>query len=174
MVSNTCGSRGARCVLCCGAGIVLWGGDHEEFALRGSALDLAIGVIIGTAFGGVVTSLVNDILMPPIGLLLGRVDFSHLFVDLSGAGYGSLAAAQEAGAPTLNYGMFVQTVLDVLIVAAAVFLIVRAVNRLRAPRKDEAPPSVRDRPYCLSQIPVKASRCAFCTAEVEPVIAGGS
>lgn len=148
--------------------------EFKEFALRGSALDLAIGVIIGTAFGGVVTSLVNDILMPPIGLLLGRIDFRHLFVDLSGGGYPTLAAAQEVGAPTLNYGMFVQTVLDFLIVAAAVFLIVRAVNRLRAPQKEEVPPSVRDCPYCLSQIPVKASRCAFCTAEVEPVIAGGS
>lgn len=148
--------------------------EFKEFALRGSALDLAIGVIIGTAFGGVVTSLVNDILMPPIGLLLGRIDFRHLFVDLSGGGYPTLAAAQEVGAPTLNYGMFVQTVLDFLIVAAAVFLIVRAVNRLRAPQKEEVPPSVRDCPYCLSQIPVKAARCAFCTAEVEPVITGDS
>lgn len=150
--------------------------EFKEFAMRGNALDLAVGVIIGTAFGSVVSSLVNDIIMPPIGLVLGRIDFRHLFVDLSGAGYPTLAAAQEAGAPTLNYGMFIQTVLDFLIVAFAVFLIVRAANRLRAPRgqQEEAPPSTRECPYCLSQIPLRATRCAYCTAEVEPAAGAGA
>lgn len=148
--------------------------EFKEFAIKGNALDLAIGVIIGTAFGSVVTSLVNDIIMPPIGLLLGKVDFRHLFIDLSGQGHSTLTSAQEAGAPTLNYGMFVQTVLDFLIVAWVVFMIVRAVNRLRRPPKDEAPPTVRECPYCLSQISVKATRCAYCTAEVEPATAAST
>lgn len=145
--------------------------EFKEFAVKGNALDLAIGVIIGAAFGDIVTSLVNDIIMPPIGLLMGKIDVKGLFVDLSGAGYPSLAAAQEAGAPTLNYGMFLQKVLDFLIVAVVIFTLVRTINRLRRPKEEEAAPepTTRECPYCLATIPIKAVRCAFCTEAVEPL-----
>ena len=142
--------------------------EFKEFALRGSVLDLAIGVIIGAAFGKIVTSFVNDILMPPIGLLLGNVDFSNLFINLSGQPYGSLEEAQAAGAATINYGLFINTVLDFIIVAFVVFLFVRQVNRMR--REREAPlaePTTRECPYCLSTIPLKATRCPHCTSELE-------
>lgn len=145
--------------------------EFKEFAIKGNALDLAIGVIIGAAFGNIVNSLVNDIIMPPIGLIMGKVDVKGLFVDLSGEGFTSLTAAQEAGAPTLNYGMFLQTVLDFVIVAVVIFALVRAINRLRRPKEEEAAPepTTRECPYCLSSIPIKAVRCAFCTETVEPV-----
>lgn len=112
--------------------------EFKEFAMRGNVIDLAIGVIIGAAFGKIVSSLVSDVIMPPIGLLLGRLDFSNLFVDLSGKGYPSLAAAKAAGAPTLNYGLFINTTIDFTIVAFAIFLLVRQINRL-FPKKAEAP-----------------------------------
>ncbi len=141
--------------------------EFKEFTMRGNVLDMAIGVIIGAAFGKIITSFVNDILMPPIGLLLGRVDFSNLFVNLSGQPYGSLEEAQAAGAATINYGLFLNTVLDFIIVAFVVFLLIRQVNRLK--RESEAPPAeptTKECSYCLSTIPIKATRCPHCTSEI--------
>ncbi|MFL6231657.1 MAG: large conductance mechanosensitive channel protein MscL [Thermoanaerobaculia bacterium] len=141
--------------------------EFKEFAVRGNVLDLAIGVILGAAFGKIVTSLVDDIIMPPVGLMLGRVDFTNLFVDLSGKHYPSLAAAKAAGAPTVNYGIFLNTVLSFLIVTFVVFLIVREVNKLRrGEEKPAAEPVVKECPYCLSSIPIKATRCPHCTSEL--------
>ncbi len=142
--------------------------EFKEFIARGNVIDLAIGVIIGGAFGQIVTSLVNDIIMPPIGLLLGNADFSNLFIDLSGEGYETLAAAQEAGAATINYGLFINTVINFLIVAFVIFLIVRGVNRMK--RKEEAPPeepTTRACPYCFTTIPIQATRCPNCTTQLE-------
>jgi large conductance mechanosensitive channel len=141
--------------------------EFREFALRGNVLDMAIGIIIGAAFGKIITSFVNDILMPPIGLLLGSVDFSNLFVSLSGQPYATLEEAQAAGAATINYGLFINTVLDFVIVAFVVFLFVRQVNRMR--REEEAPPAepTKECPYCLSAVPLKATRCPHCTSELE-------
>ena len=139
--------------------------EFKEFAMRGNVLDLAIGIVIGAAFGQIVTSFVQDILMPPIGRLLGHVDFSNLFVSLSGTHYDTLAAAKAAGAATINYGLFLNTVINFLIVALAVFLLVRQVNRL-APKPAPAPPATRDCPYCLSAVPMMATKCAHCTSEL--------
>lgn len=144
--------------------------EFKEFALRGSVFDMAVGIIIGAAFGSVVTSFVNDILMPPIGLLLGRVDFANLFINLSGTPYNTLAEAQAAGAATINYGMFINTVLNFVIVAFVVFLLIRQINRMK--REQEAPPeepTTKECPYCLSSIPIKAVRCPHCTSELEAV-----
>jgi len=142
--------------------------EFKEFAMRGNVLDLAIGVIIGGAFGKIVTSLVNDILMPPFGLLLGKVDFTNLFISLSGKPYASLAEAQAAGAATINYGVFINNIIDFLIVAFVIFLVVRAMNRFLRKPAAPAEPTTRECPYCLSQIPLKASRCPHCTSEVTP------
>jgi large conductance mechanosensitive channel len=140
--------------------------EFKAFLMRGNVVDLAIAVVIGAAFGKIVTSFVNDILMPPIGMALGRVDFTSLFVSLTGQSYPSVAAAKAAGAPTLNYGLFIQTLIDFVIVAFAIFLVVKAVNRLM-PREEPAPPGpTRDCPLCTLSIPVKARRCPHCTAEV--------
>jgi large conductance mechanosensitive channel len=141
--------------------------EFKEFAMRGNVIDLAVGIIIGAAFGKIISSFVNDILMPPIGLLLGGMDFSNLFWSLDGQEYASLAVAQEAGAPTLNYGLFANTVIDFLIVAFAIFILVRQVNRLQA-QKEAAPeaPTTKDCPYCLSTIPLAATRCPQCTSEL--------
>jgi large conductance mechanosensitive channel len=139
--------------------------EFREFAMRGNVVDLAVGIIIGAAFGKIVTSLVNDILMPPIGRLLGRVDFSNLFINLSGQSYTSLAEAKTAGAPTLNYGIFLNTVIDFLIVAFAIFLLVRFINRLS--RQPEAAPTTRECPFCLSVIPLRATRCPHCTSALQ-------
>lgn len=141
--------------------------EFKEFALRGNVVDLAIGIIIGGAFGRIVSSLVDDLLMPPIGLLLGNVDFSNLFINLSGGRYESLAGAQEAGAATINYGLFISTVIDFVIVAFAVFLLVRQINRLQR-REEDAPsePATKECPYCLSTIPIKATRCPHCTSDL--------
>jgi large conductance mechanosensitive channel len=145
--------------------------DFKEFVMRGSVVDMAVGIIIGAAFGAVIKSLVADVIMPPIGLLLGNVDFSNLFITLKAgkvAGpYVSLAAAQAAGAVTLNLGLFINTIVSFVIVAFAVFLLVRGINQLR--REQEAPPAApttRECPYCLSEIPLKASRCPHCTSEL--------
>lgn len=140
--------------------------EFKEFALRGNVLDLAIGVIIGAAFGNIVSSFVNDILMPPIGLLLGNADFSNLFINLSGGRYESLAAAEEAGAVTINYGMFINNIVDFLIIAFALFLVVRQINKLQR-EEEPAEPTTKECPYCLSTIPVGATRCPQCTAELE-------
>ncbi len=140
--------------------------EFKEFAMRGNVLDLAVGLVIGAAFGGIVTSFVNDILMPPIGLLVGKVDFSNLFINLSGTAYATLKDAKAAGAATLNYGLFLNTLINFLIVAFAVFLLVKQVNRLRRPAPAPAAPATRECPYCLSAIPVRATRCAHCTSEL--------
>lgn len=138
--------------------------EFKKFLLRGNVLDMAVGIIIGAAFGAVVKSLVNDIIVPPIGLLLGGVDFSNLFITLGPGGYQTLAEAQEAGAATINYGLFISNIITFLVVAAAVFLLVRTVNRMQEV-EEEAPeaPTTRKCPECLSEIPIDARRCAFCT-----------
>jgi large conductance mechanosensitive channel len=141
--------------------------EFKEFAMRGNVMDMAIGVILGGAFGQIVASLVGDVLMPPLGLLLGKVDFSSLFIDLSGAGHQTLAAAKAAGAATINVGVFVNTVINFIFVALAIFMVVRLINRTR--RQEPAPvPNTRECPFCLQSIPKKAVRCGFCTSEVKP------
>ncbi len=143
--------------------------EFKEFAMRGNVLDMAVGIIIGAAFGKIISSFVADVLMPPIGLLLGRVDFSSLFLNLSGTHYATLTEAKAAGAPTLNYGLFINTVIDFLIVAFAIFLLIQQVNRLqKQPEPAPAgPPTTKDCPYCLSAIPLKAIRCPQCTSELK-------
>jgi large conductance mechanosensitive channel len=140
--------------------------EFKEFVLRGNVAELAVGVIIGAAFGKIVTSFVGDVLMPPIGLLLAKAEFSNLFINLSGQHYPTVAAAKVAGAPTLNYGAFLQAIVDFVIVAFAVFILIKQINRLFPP----AAPVVTTRPcpLCLSNIPLKATRCAHCTSEVKP------
>jgi len=142
--------------------------EFKEFAMRGNVLDMAVGIIIGAAFGQIVTSFVQDILMPPIGRLLGHVDFSNLFVSLSETHYDTIAAAKAAGAATLNYGLFLNTVINFLIVAFAVFLLVRQVNRLAPKPAPVAAPATRDCPYCLSAVSARATRCSQCTSELRP------
>ncbi|HNT78717.1 MAG TPA: large-conductance mechanosensitive channel protein MscL [Anaerolineae bacterium] len=139
--------------------------EFKKFVMRGNVLDLAVAVIIGGAFGKIVTSFINDILMPPIGLLLGQVNFADLFIDLSGQGYTSLAVAKEAGAATINYGMFINTILDFVIVAFVIFLIVRQANKLKKVEPPAAP-TTKECPYCCSQIPLKATRCPNCTSQL--------
>jgi large conductance mechanosensitive channel len=142
--------------------------EFQEFINRGSVLDLAVGIIIGTAFKDIINSLVNDIIMPPIGLILGQVDFSSLYINLSGTEYETLAAAQEAGAATINYGLFINTIINFLIIAFVVFLIVRQVNRMQ--REEEAPPAeptTKECPYCRTEIAIEATRCPNCTSQLE-------
>ncbi len=139
--------------------------EFKEFAMRGNVIDLAIGVIIGGAFGKIVSSFVNDILMPPIGLLLGGVDFANLYISLTGEEFANLAAAQEAGAATLNYGLFINAVIDFLIIAFVIFLMVRAINRMQADEQ-EAPVVTKDCPFCRTEIPLDASRCPHCTSQL--------
>jgi len=139
--------------------------EFKAFAMRGNVLDMAVGIIIGAAFGRIITSFVSDIIMPPIGLLLGKVDFSTLFVNISGTSYSTLAQAKAAGAATINYGVFLNTVLDFLIVALVIFLLVRQVNRWGKPAPAAAP-TTKECPYCVSAIPLKATRCPACTSEV--------
>jgi large conductance mechanosensitive channel len=145
--------------------------EFREFALRGSVLDMAVGIIIGAAFGAIISSLVSDVLMPPIGLLLGHVDFSNLYVVLTAgkvAGpYASLAAAQQAGAVTFNYGVFINKIISFLIVAFALFLVIRSMNKMK--RKAEAvpvEPTTKECPFCFTMIPIKAVRCPNCTSEL--------
>jgi len=141
--------------------------EFKEFAMRGNVLDMAIGIIIGAAFGKIVAVFVSDVLMPPIGLLLGRVDFSNLFINLSGKPVATIAEAKAAGAATINYGLFLNTVIDFLIVAFAIFLLIRQVNRLKSqPPPSPAVPTTKDCPYCLSSIAIKATRCPHCTSEL--------
>lgn len=139
--------------------------EFKEFAMKGNVLDMAIGVIIGAAFGKIVTSLVSDVLMPPIGLLMGKVDFSSLFLNLSSTPQPSLAAAKAAGTPTINYGVFLQTVFDFIIIAFVIFMLVKQINRLKKPAAPAAP-TTKDCPLCLSTIPLKATKCAHCTSSV--------
>ena len=145
--------------------------EFKEFAMRGNVVDMAVGIIIGAAFGTIVKSLVADIIMPPIGLLLGNVDFSNLFIVLkqgaTAGPFATIAEAQKAGAVTINYGVFANTIISFLIVAFAVFLLIRAINKLQ--REEEAPPeepTTKDCPHCLSTIPIKATRCGHCTSEL--------
>jgi len=142
----------------------------REFAFKGNVVDMAIGIVIGASFGKISTSLVNDVIMPPIGLLLGRVDFNSLFIPLDGKTYASLDAAKKAGAATFNYGAFINTVLDFLIVAFAMFLLVQwfqtMEDRFEKPAPVEAP-KVKDCPYCFSSIPLAATRCPHCTSQLE-------
>jgi len=140
--------------------------EFKEFAMRGNVLDMAVGIIIGAAFGKIVTSFVSDVLMPPIGLLLGKVDFSTLFLNISGKSYATLAEAKAAGAATINYGMFLNTVIDFLIVAFVIFLFIRQMNRLQR-QPAPAAPTTKECPYCQTMIPVKATRCPHCTSELK-------
>ena len=146
--------------------------EFKEFAMRGNVVDMAVGIIIGAAFGTIISSFVSDIIMPPIGLLLSNVDFSTLFIILKegkvAGPYASIAAAKAAGAVTINYGVFVNTIINFVIVAFAVFLLIRNINRLQ--RQKETPPAMpttKECPYCLSVVPVKAIRCAHCTSELK-------
>jgi large conductance mechanosensitive channel len=139
--------------------------EFKEFAMRGNVLDMAIGIIIGAAFGKIITSFVGDILMPPFGLVLGKVDFSNLFLNISGKSYDNLAAAKAAGAATINYGLFLNAVIDFLIVAFVIFLLVRQVNRWKTPAPGAAP-TTKDCPYCCTAAPIQATRCPQCTSEL--------
>jgi large conductance mechanosensitive channel len=140
--------------------------EFKDFAMRGNVLDMAVGIIIGAAFGRIVTSFVEDVMMPPLGRLVGRVDFSSLFVSLDGKHYDNLALAKSAAAPTLNYGLFLNTVINFLIVAFAVFLLVRTVNRWTAKPAAAAAPTTKDCPQCAMTIPIQARRCGHCTAQL--------
>ena len=138
--------------------------EFKEFAMRGNMLDLAIGIVLGTAFGRIITSLVNDMLMPPIGLMLGGLDFASLFIALRGP-YPSVAAAKAAGAPTINYGVFLNTVVDFVLVAAVIFLVVKQINRMR--RQPDVTPTTKPCPFCLSTVPLNAVRCPYCTSDLK-------
>lgn len=140
--------------------------EFKDFIMRGSVLDLAIGVIIGGAFGKIIASLVSDVLMPPIGMLLGKVDFSNLFINMSGGSYASLADAQKAGAATLNYGLFINNVINFLIIALVIFIIIKQVNRFTKPALAPATPTTKECPFCYSNIPIKATRCPNCTSQL--------
>jgi large conductance mechanosensitive channel len=139
--------------------------EFKKFAMRGNVLDLAVGVVIGAAFGKVVGSFVEDIIMPPIGRLLGHVDFSNLFVSLNGSHYDTIAAAKAAAAPTMNYGLFLNTIINFLIVALAIFLLVQQVNRWKKP-EPVAAPTTKDCPQCAMAIPLAAKRCGHCTSQL--------
>jgi large conductance mechanosensitive channel len=141
--------------------------EFREFAAKGNVIDLAVGVVIGAAFGKIVASFVSDVLMPPIGLLVGKVDFSNLFINLSSMPVETLAEAKKAGIPTLNYGIFLNTTIDFLIVAFAIFLVVKQVNRLkREPTPAPAVPTTKDCPQCCTPVPIKAVRCPHCTSAI--------
>ena len=139
--------------------------EFKEFAMRGNVMDMAVGIIIGAAFGRIITSLVSDVIMPPIGLILGHVDFSTQFLNISGTPYPTLAAAKAANAATINYGMFLNTVVDFIIVAFVIFLMVRQINRWNRPAP-VATPTTKECPFCLSSVPLKATRCPNCTSEL--------
>jgi large conductance mechanosensitive channel len=140
--------------------------EFKAFAMRGNVLDLAVGVIIGTAFGKIVGSLVDDVLMPVLGLFVGRVDFSNLFVTLGGGTFATLAEAKKAGAATLNYGLFLNAVIQFLIVAFAIFLVVKQVNRFQAPPPPAPAPATKDCPFCATAIPIAAKKCPHCTSSL--------
>jgi large conductance mechanosensitive channel len=146
--------------------------EFKDFAMRGNVLDMAVGIIIGAAFGTIITSLVNDVIMPPIGLLLGNVDFSNIFAVLkegkTAGPYASVAAAKAAGAVTMNMGVFINTVINFIIVAFAIFLLIRSINQLK--KKEEAPtavPTTKECPYCIVSIPIQATRCPHCTSQLK-------
>lgn len=140
--------------------------EFKEFAMRGNVMDMAIGIIIGGAFGKIISSLVSDVLMPPIGLMLGRMNFSNLFVNLSGGDFDTIEKAKAAGAATINYGLFINTVIDFLIVAFVIFMVVRQLNRLKK-EPAPAPPATKECPFCCSAISVKATKCPNCTSDLK-------
>ena len=140
--------------------------EFKKFAMRGNVVDMAVGIVIGAAFGKIVSSLVSDLLMPPIGLAMGGIDFSGLFVNLGSGTYPTLAAAKEAAAPTLNYGIFINALIDFTIVAFALFMVIKAMNRMKKPEEAKAP-STKSCPECLSAIPVAAKRCMYCTTSLK-------
>ena len=139
--------------------------EFAKFAMRGNVMDLAVGIIIGAAFGKIVSSFVSDILMPVVGMFLGKVDFANLFINLSGTNYPTIAAAKAAGAATLNYGLFINTIVDFTIVAFAIFLLIRQINKLCA--KPPAAPTTKECPHCFSSVNIKATRCPACTSTFE-------
>lgn len=140
--------------------------EFREFALKGSVLDMAIGIILGVAFGKIITSFVEDMMLPLIGLIFGKVDFTNLFISLTGAHFPTLNAARVSGAPTLNYGLFLNAIFNFLIVAVGVFLLIRQVNRIR--RQDSSAVAMKECPHCFSAIRDKATRCPHCTSELAP------
>lgn len=139
--------------------------EFKEFAIRGNVVDMAVGIVIGAAFGKIVSSFVKDIVMPPIGLLIGDVNFADLFINLSNATYATLAEAQKAGAPTINYGAFVNTLIDFVIIAFAIFMVIKQMNKLKK-EKPAADPTTKECPQCLSSIPINATKCAHCTSVI--------
>jgi large conductance mechanosensitive channel len=139
--------------------------EFKAFAMRGNVMDLAIGVIIGAAFGKIITSLVNDVVMPAVGMMLGKVDFSDFYINLSGVDYPSLAAAKAAGAATINYGLFINNVIDFLIVAFIIFIVIKQMNRFKK-KAEAAEPSTKECSYCKSQVPKLASKCLYCTSAI--------
>ena len=139
--------------------------EFKKFAMRGNVVDMAVGIIIGTAFGKIISSLVNDVLMPPIGRVMGNVDFTNLLISLSGETYPSLAAAKAAGAPTVNYGLFINTVIDFIIIAFVLFMVINAMNKAKKAEPGKAP-ETRPCPECQSDIPIAAKRCKYCTSVV--------
>lgn len=139
--------------------------EFKEFAIKGNVIDMAVGIIIGAAFGKIVSSFVTDVLMPPLGLLLGKMDFTNLFINLSSTSYQTLAEAKKAGAATLNYGIFINTIIDFIIVAFVVFLMIRQINRMKREPEPQAP-DTKACPYCVSKIPITATRCPHCTSQL--------
>ena len=142
-------------------------GEFKKFAMRGNVVDMAVGIVIGAAFGKIVSSFVTDVLMPPIGLAMGGMDFSELFVTLGSGSYATLAAAKEAGAPTLNYGLFINALIDFIIIAFALFMVIKAMNRLKKEELPSKAPEVKTCPECLSEIPLAAKRCKFCSTALK-------
>jgi large conductance mechanosensitive channel len=140
--------------------------EFKEFAMKGNVMDMAVGIIIGAAFGKIITSFVNDVLMPPIGLLLGKVDFNKLFISLSSQSYTTLEEAKKAGVVTINYGIFLNTIIDFVIVALVIFIMIRQLNKLKK-EPEPAVPIKKDCPFCFSSIPIKATRCPNCTSELK-------
>jgi large conductance mechanosensitive channel len=140
--------------------------EFKKFIRQGNVIDMAVGFVIGAAFGKVASSFINDIVMPPIGLLLGKVDFANLYVNLSGQTFESLAKAKEAGAPVIAYGIFINAVIEFLIVALAIFFVIRQINKLKS-RPAPASPTTKECPFCLSTVPLKATRCPNCTSEIK-------
>ncbi|MCI1944498.1 large conductance mechanosensitive channel protein MscL [Clostridium luticellarii] len=141
--------------------------EFKEFAMRGNVIDLAVGVIIGSAFGKIVSSLVSDIIMPLVGLLIGKVDFSNLFIVLGNGSFNTIAEAQKAGVPTLNYGIFINNIIDFLIISFSIFIFVNQINHFSKRREKEKPASVKKCKYCYSEIPAEATRCPHCTSRLE-------
>jgi len=139
--------------------------EFKEFAVKGNVVDLAVGVIIGGAFGKIVTSFVSDVVMPPLGMLMGKVNFTDLFIDLSGKGFTTLKAAKDAGAPVISYGLFINTIIDFTIIAFVIFMVIKQINRFKK-EPAPAPPNTKDCPFCCAAIPIPAKRCQQCTSEL--------